>query len=113
MDRVLREIIQPALRGIYNHFRFVGSTYELSALPGSSDFDIQVYLKMPPGPGKRNIPKPTTGRIHMCDRAGWRKVLGGPKHLLTPEGFLSANKVNINSKWVIIPTMKETNKSGW
>ena len=98
MDRVLHEIIQPALRGIYNHIRFVGSTYELSALPGSSDFDIQVYLKMPPGPGKRNIPKPTTGRISKCGRAGWRKVLGGPGHLLTPDGFLSANKVNINSK---------------
>lgn len=91
----MRKIVEPALKGLYNHMSFVGSSYELSAIPGTSDFDIQVFLKMPPGPGKRNIPKPTTGRIHECDRAGWRKIKGGPAHLLTSDGFLSAREVSL------------------
>mgnify|MGYP001802344758 CR=1 FL=1 len=78
------------------HMSYVGSSYELSSLSGSSDYDIQVFLKMPPGPGKRNVPKPTTGRIHKCDRKGWRKIYGGPAHLLTDNGYLSACKVSVS-----------------
>lgn len=97
MDRVVRQVVQPALNGIYQHMSYVGSSYELSSLSGSSDYDIQVFLKMPPGPGKRNVPKPTTGRIHKCDRKGWRKIYGGPAHLLTGNGYLSACKVSFQS----------------
>lgn len=93
MDVVLRGIIRPALSKLYNHMLFTGSAYELSALPWSSDFDIQVFLKMPPGPGKKNIVKRNTGLVEPCDRPGWRKIKGGPTDLLTTDGFLSAKKV--------------------
>ena len=94
MDNVVRKIVQPSLKGLYHHMSYVGSSYELSALPGSSDYDIQVFLDMLPGPGKRDIPKPNTGRIHECDRDGWRKIFGGPSNLVTENGFLSAYKVS-------------------
>ena len=99
MDNVVRKIVQPSLKGMYHHMSYVGSSYELSALPGSSDYDIQVFLDMLPGPGKHDIPKPNTGRIHECDRDGWRKIFGGPSNLVTENGFLSAYKVSFTKDY--------------
>ena len=84
IQRVMIEVVHRALKGLYSKLSFVGSTYEFSSLYGASDFDVQVFLRMP---------SCSAAMVEPCDRPGWRKIKGGPQDVLTPDGYLSACKV--------------------
>lgn len=62
-----------------------GSYYELTAVPGKSDYDLQFYLKI-----SGSSIKPT---IKDCGKPGWKRIYGGPDKYRDDEGFLSAYKV--------------------
>jgi len=44
---IKEKLIQPALQDYFADFAYMGSAYEFTSVPGSSDFDIQVFLKVP------------------------------------------------------------------
>lgn len=89
MNEVMTQIVRPALKDFYIEELFVGSTYELSGLSQTSDYDIQVFMKMPAGFWGN------TGPLEWCDKPGWRKIRGGPADLIDSNGYLSTFKVSI------------------
>ena len=63
---------------------YMGSSYELTALPGVSDYDLQYCVKVS---GHR-------AAVEECSRPDWRRIKGGPPNLLDSTGYLSAYKAN-------------------
>ena len=69
----------------------MGSNYEYTRVPGKSDFDIQVFIKLPHE--KQNGAKIFSAVVEKCENKAWRLVKGGPKQLLNKHGYLSTTEV--------------------
>lgn len=73
----------------------MGSNYEFTTVPGSSDFDIQFCIDIPKT--KLNHVKTSSAKAHGCADPAWRMIKGGPEKLQDDKGYLSATKVDITS----------------
>ncbi|XP_067937698.1 cyclic GMP-AMP synthase-like receptor isoform X2 [Watersipora subatra] len=84
------KFILPSLEICRSGVSYMGSTYEFTALPGKSDFDIQFFVKLPIS--KHNGKKVGDAEVLESDDAAWKFVKGGPVDLLDEAGYLSAEK---------------------
>ena len=69
----------------------MGSNYEFTTVPGSSDYDIQFCIEVPKT--KLNHVKTSSATADECGDPAWRIIKGGPDDLLDSNGFLSTSKV--------------------
>lgn len=83
----LERMLATELKGITSDIFYSGSNYELTEVPGPSDYDIQYFIKT----DRSGEPKPT---VQDCGINGWKKIKGGPKEWQTADGYLSPYKVS-------------------
>ncbi|KAF6038327.1 hypothetical protein EB796_003364 [Bugula neritina] len=88
---IKEKLIQPALQDYYADFAYMGSAYEFTSVPGSSDFDIQVFLKVPST--RQNRVKVSSATAIASGDPDWMRVRGGPENLLNDEGYFCPIKV--------------------
>lgn len=91
VHQIVMNLIQPNMGNLKSDLAHTGSSYELTAVPGKSDYDLQFYLdlKFSGSSGRKPM-------IEDCGISGWKKIKGGPPEYLNENGYLSAYKV---SEW--------------
>ncbi|XP_067936681.1 cyclic GMP-AMP synthase-like receptor [Watersipora subatra] len=90
VQHVGEAFILPTLKGYMSDISYMGSTYEFTALPGKSDFDIQFFIKLPI---TREYGRKVFGsEVESSGNAAWKFVKGGPANLLDDAGYLSTYK---------------------
>ena len=94
VDHITQKFILPTLSPYLSDVAYMGSNYEYTRVPGTSDFDIQGFVKLPHE--KKNGAKIFSSVAEKCDNKAWRMVKGGPKELLNKKGYLSTTEVCIN-----------------
>lgn len=87
VQQTLERMLASELKGITDDIFYSGSNYELTEVPGPSDYDIQYFIKT----GRPGDCKPM---VEDCGINGWKKIKGGPKEWLTEDGYLSPYKVS-------------------
>lgn len=91
VQEIITDFIQPAIKSICPYLTHTGSSYELTSVPGKSDFDLQFCLKMPRT--KQDRVKKAGAIAERSSVPGWRRVKGGPEDLLNDAGYMCALKV--------------------
>lgn len=83
----MEDLIYPSLAEYQSELLYTGSNYELTAVPLSSDYDLQFCFKVKTESGTKPM-------VVDCGKPGWKKIRGGPSELLNGNGYLSAYKVS-------------------
>ena len=91
VSHITEKFIKPTLRGLVSDIFYMGSNYEFTTVPGSSDYDIQFCMEVPKT--KLNHKKTSSATADECGDPAWRIIKGGPDDLLDSNGFLSTSKV--------------------
>ena len=96
VQHIVEKFLHPHLREYRSDIYYVGGSYEHTNVIASSDFDIQICLRMPK---VRFYNILSTKQSLEQDRPGWAAIKGGAEGLLNNEGYMSTSKVcNTNQK---------------
>lgn len=93
VHHITQRFILPTLKGLCSAILYMGSNYEFTTVPGSSDYDIQFCIEIPKT--KHNHVKTSSAMADGCGDPAWRKIKGGPENLLDDKGYLSTSKVTV------------------